>query len=217
MEEIWNYGVCYNDGLVYLSVWGSGVLEFDVRTERWKDYLDPDGEMEIDLYRDDGIIHVITTGVSYVDSALWVSTYFGVCRYDGRHWRGWYADESGLPSDFTNAVKGRSAQEAWFATDKGVGALMDFDTDTWVTYTTDGLHHTGQAVIQQGTNVLATVDTGFNLTHNYALAVEFDGADVWIGTSKGLSRARGEGYYPGLRPTKTSPGQSQANPPSTTP
>ena len=29
MEEIWNYGVSYNDGKVYLGIWGSGVLEFD--------------------------------------------------------------------------------------------------------------------------------------------------------------------------------------------
>jgi len=207
MEEIWNYGVCYNDGLVYLGVWGSGVLEFDIATEQWKDYLDPDREMEIDLYRDDGIIHVITTGVSYIEKALWVSTYFGVCRYDGRHWRGWYAHESGLPSDFNNAVKGRSAQEAWYCTDKGVGALMDFDTDTWVTYTTDGVNPTGQAVIQRGEQVLATIDTGYNLSHNYALAVDFDGNDVWIGTSKGLCRGVGTGYYPRLQtpPSTTHP------------
>jgi ligand-binding sensor domain-containing protein len=118
MEEIWNYGVSYNDGKVYLGIWGSGVLEFDVATERWKDYLDPDGEMEIDLYRDDGIVHVITTGTSYIDGILWVSTYFGMNRYDGRYWRGLYSHETGLPSDFGNAVKGRSANEGWFATDK---------------------------------------------------------------------------------------------------
>jgi len=197
-EEIWNYGVCYDQGLVYLAIWGSGVLEYTVATEQWKDYLDPDGEMEIDLYRDDGIIHVITTGVSYVDKILWVSSYFGVCRYDGRHWRGWYARECGLPSDFTNAVKGRSGNEAWFCTDKGVGALMDFKTDTWVTYTTDGIHHKGRAVIQQGDKVLDTVEMGFNLSHNYALAVDFDGPDVWIGTSEGLCHGIGTGYYPGL-------------------
>lgn len=199
MEEIWNYGVCYNDGRVYLGVWGSGVLEFDIATEGWKDYLDPDREMEIDLYRDDGIIHVITTGVSYVEKILWVSTYFGICRYDGRHWRGWYAHESGLPSDFNNFVKGRSAREAWYCTDKGIGALMDFDTDTWVTYTTDGIKHEGQAVIQRGEQVLARVETGYSLSHNYTLAVDFDGHDVWIGTSKGLCRGVGTGYYPGLR------------------
>ena len=33
MEEIWNYGCTYNDGKVYLGVWGSGVLEFDIAYE----------------------------------------------------------------------------------------------------------------------------------------------------------------------------------------
>ena len=65
MEEIWNYNVSYNGkGTVYLAVWGSGVLEYKIADGSWKDYLDPDGEMEIDLYRDDGIVHVITTAVA---------------------------------------------------------------------------------------------------------------------------------------------------------
>ncbi|MCY2989227.1 MAG: hypothetical protein NTY19_15340, partial [Planctomycetota bacterium] len=72
MEEIWNYSVAYSGKYkVYLAVWGSGMLEYDLKKEKagvdpWKVYLDPDGEMEIDLYRDDGIIHVIVTGVSPV-------------------------------------------------------------------------------------------------------------------------------------------------------
>ncbi len=200
MEEIWNYGVCYNDGKVYLGIWGSGVLEYDVKTERWKDYLDPDGEMEIDLYRDDGIVHVITTGTSYVDHVLWVSTYFGMCRYDGRHWRGLYAKETGLPSDFGNSVKGRSADEAWYSTDKGLAALMDFKSNTWVTYTMDPKTHHGKAVIQRGTQVLKTIPLETCLPHNYALWTEFDGNDVWVGTSKGLAWGKGLGYYPRLRP-----------------
>jgi ligand-binding sensor domain-containing protein len=195
MEEIWNYAVSYNDGKVYLGVWGSGVLEFDVATERWKDYLDPDGEMEIDLYRDDGIVHVISTGTSYIDSTLWVGTYFGASRYDGRHWRGYYAHECGLPSDFVNAVKGRSAHEAWFATDKGLGVLADFETDTWVTYTRDPLEDRGTAVVHRGTEVLETIETGLSIPHNYVLWVELDGDDAWIGTSKGLARAIGTDYY----------------------
>ena len=199
MEEIWNYGVCHNDGKVYLGVWGSGVLEYDVASGRWKDYLDPDGEMEIDLYRDDGIVHVITTGVSAVDSVLWVSTYFGMCRYDGRHWRGYYADETGLPSDFGNAVHGRSADEAWYATDRGIGVVTDFASDTWVTYTRNATGPGGKAVIQRGKQVLKQIPLDKSLPHNYALWVEFDGDDVWVGTSKGLARGRGTGYYAGLR------------------
>jgi ligand-binding sensor domain-containing protein len=200
MEEIWNYGCCYDDGKVYLGVWGSGVLEFDTATERWKHYIDPDGEMEIDLYRDDGIVHVITTGVSAVDHTLWVSTYFGACRYDGRHWRGFFTHEGGLPSDFNNAVKGRSAHEAWYATDRGVGALMDFETDTWVVYSADQQTHEGLAEVRQGGTVIRTVRTPIGVPHHYALWVEFDGPDVWVGTSKGLARGKGTDYYPRLRP-----------------
>jgi ligand-binding sensor domain-containing protein len=208
MEEIWNYGVSYNDGKVYLGVWGSGVLEFDIATENWKDYLDPDGEMEIDLYRDDGIVHVITTGTSYIDKILWVSTYFGMSRYDGRHWRGYFAQESGLPSDFGNAVKGRDANEGWFATDKGLGVVADFPSDTWVTYTMVPETHRGKAVVSQGEKTLKVIDMPRCIPHNYTLWVEFDDADVWIGTSKGLGHGIGKGYYKGVKDSGSQPQDS---------
>jgi hypothetical protein len=199
MEEIWNYGVSYNDSKVYLGVWGSGVLEVDTNTLRWKEYVDPDGEMEIDLYRDDGIVHVITTGVSFVEKTLWASTYFGACRYDGRHWRGYFDKDSGMPSNFTNAAKGRSANEGWYATDKGVGAVVDFPTDTWVTYTMDPETHHGRAVVSRDKKVLESVEMERGIPHNYALWVEFDGKDAWVATSKGLGWAHGPGYYAGLK------------------
>jgi hypothetical protein len=199
MEEIWNYNVCARDGKVHLAVWGSGVLEFDTKTENWKTYLDPDGEMEIDLYRDDGLPHVISTGASYIDKILWVSTYFGCARYDGRRWRGYFDHDCGLPSNFNNNLKARSGQEAWFCSDKGVGACMDAATDTWVTYTTDGKKHSGKAVIKRGHDLIKTVDTGFNVPHNFIICADFDGDDVWIGTSKGVGHGIGDGYYPRLR------------------
>jgi ligand-binding sensor domain-containing protein len=199
MEEIWNYGVDYRDGKIHLAVWGSGVLEFDVATSRWKDYLDPDGEMEIDLYRDDGIVHVITTGAKYIDKALWVSSYFGVCRYDGRNWRAYYNLDSGLPSDFNNNLAARSGNEAWFATDKGVGAIMDAASNTWVTYTRDPKSNTGKAVVSRDKTVLETIEMGLNLPHNFIVSMDVEGGDVFIGTSKGLAWGIGEGYYGGLK------------------
>ena len=199
MEEIWNYGVCAGEDKVYLAVWGSGLLEYDIAKDHWKEYLDPDGEMEIDLYRDDGIVHVITTGASYVEKkAVWVSTYFGVCRYDGRHWRGFFAHESGLPSDFNNNVKARSANESWFCSDKGLGACMDFDTNTWVAYTRnqDG---TGKAVVTRDKEVLEVIEGPVNVPQNFIISADMDGKDVWIGTGKGLAWGMGEDYYPGLK------------------
>lgn len=202
MEEIWNYNINANEkeGKVHLAVWGSGILEFDIKTENWKTYLDPDGEMEIDLYRDDGNVHVITTGAHSVEKTLWISSYFGCARYDGRHWRGYFDHDSGLPSNFNNNIRARSAQECWFAGDKGAGACMDAATDTWVAYQSDGKNRTGTATIKRGARVLKVVDTGYNVPQNFIIAIDFDGADVWIGTSKGVGRGIGDGYYPRLRP-----------------
>jgi len=200
MEEIWNYGAAY-DGKdkVYLAVWGSGCLEYNIKTQHWKEYLDPDGEMEIDLYRDDGIIHVIVTGVSPVNDVLWISTYFGTCRYDGRHWRGFYASETGLPSDFTNNVKARSADECYFATDKGLGVVADFATESVVSYTRDPNTLRGKAQVYQAGKLLSTVDMEKAVPHNFTIAMDVDGNDVWVATGKGLGWAIGDGYYPGVK------------------
>lgn len=202
MEEIWNYGVHYRDGKVHLAVWGSGVLEYDVKTGRWKEYLDPDGEMEIDLYRDDGIVHVIVTGAAYVENTLWASSYFGASRYDGRHWRGYYNQDSGLPSDFINNLRARSANEAWFATDKGVGVITDYKTNTWVAYTMDPKTRRGRAEIYRDRELLKTVDMEVGIPHNFIINLDLDGNDVFVATSKGLGVGIGDDYYAGLRPAR---------------
>ncbi len=206
MEEIWNYAVSYSKEVnrVFLAVWGSGVLEYDVATGAWQDYLDPDGEMEIDLYRDDGINHVIVTGVTWVEGVMWVSSYFGGSRYDGRNWLGLADVEGGLPSLFNNNVKGRSAHEAWFCTDKGAGAMVDVAPETWVQYTREG--ETGKAVVKQRLHpqdaLLTTVEvipTGVNIPHSFVINADVDGNDVWIATAHGLGWGIGKGYYPRLR------------------
>ena len=202
MEEIWNYAASY-DGKdsVYLAVWGSGVLEYSIKSGHWKDYLDPDGEMEIDLYRDDGINHVIVTGASPVDGVFWVSTYFGGSRYDGRHWRGYAQDEGGLPSDFLNNIKGRSAQEALFCSDKGLGIITDAPNEdaTWVAYTRDPGTGRGRAKVTIGGKVVENVDMPVGVPHSFMIAADVDGNDIWVGTSKGLGWGIGDGYYPGTK------------------
>jgi ligand-binding sensor domain-containing protein len=199
MEEIWNYNVSVHDGKVHLAVWGSGVLEYDLRTGRWKEYLDPDGEMEIDLFRDDGINHVIDTAAQYVDGVLWTSSYFGASRYDGRHWRGYARQEGGLPSDFLNNLKARSGAEAWFCSDKGLAAVADGPGDTWIVYTRDPGRDTGRATVTRGGKVIEVTDTGLNVPHNYEINMDIDGDDLWVATAKGVAWGIGTGYYAGLR------------------
>jgi len=184
MEEIWNYNVAVGKGKVYLAVWGSGVLEYDLATGRWKDYLDPDGEMEIDLYRDDGIVHVIVTSASPADDVVWISTYFGACRYDGRHWRGYYNQDSGLASDFINNAKGRSADEAWFATDKG---LAYYDGTNWAVYRPALDTHAPEMTVRDAQGAVTRVPVDTAPAHHYILGLDFQGDDLWVATAHGLS------------------------------
>src|SRR5215472_8965046 len=122
MVEIWAYGVSATPGKVYFAVWGSGLLEYDQKTGRWDKYEDPDGENEMVLFKDQGLIHEIVTSVSYIEAGniVWAATYFGDSRYDGRYWHNFLTKDSGLPSNFTNTIKGVDANRAWFGTDKGL-------------------------------------------------------------------------------------------------
>ena len=62
---------------------------------------------------------------------VWAATYFGDSRYDGRYWHNFLTKDSGLPSNFTNFVKGVDAKRAWFCTDKG---LAYYDGVNWAVY-----------------------------------------------------------------------------------
>ncbi len=200
MEEVWTYNVDATPEKVYFAVWGGGILEWDVATQSWLEYIDPDGEMEIDLYRDDGVVHVITTSASYVDEVLWASTYFGLSRYDGRNWRGYMDHDSGLPSLFINLAVGRSGTSCYSCTDKGLAVLVDFATDTWVTYQRDTEEaETWTAHVKVGNEEVSAVSTTLDLPNHFTIAVEFMGDDLWIGTGHGLARGVGAGYFAGLK------------------
>jgi ligand-binding sensor domain-containing protein len=204
MEEIWCYNVDAADGKVYVAAWGGGILEWDVETKIWKDYRDPDKEMEIDLYRDDGLIHIITTSASYVDKILWASTYFGMSRYDGRHWRGYMDHDSGLPSSFINFLRGRSGTSCYACTDKGLGVLIDFESDTWVRYNRDTEDaKTWTAHVMVGNQIIKSLPTNLNLPNHFLICVDFQGDDVWFGTGHGLARGMGNGYWNGLKEIKS--------------
>jgi ligand-binding sensor domain-containing protein len=186
MYEIWTYNVSAGKSKVYYAVWGGGVLEYDVKTERWKDYNDPDGETEMVVQKDQGLIHEITTSVSYVekDKILWVATYFGASRYDGRNWKNFLEKDSGLPSNFLNQVKGVDGNRAWFSTDKGLAYL---DNGNWAVYRPALDTHKPEMLIRDTAGKVTRLETDTAPAHHYVLAVDFQGDDIWVATAKGLS------------------------------
>ncbi len=186
MYEIWTYNVSATPSKVYYAVWGGGVLEYDVKTARWKDYNDPDGETELVLYKDQGLIHEITTSVSYMekDEILWVATYFGASRYDGRNWKNFLQKDSGLPSNFLNQVKGVDGNRAWFCTDKG---LAYYDGANWAVYRPALDTHKPEMLVRDAEGKESRWEADTAPAHHYILGVDFQGDDLWVATAEGLS------------------------------
>lgn len=184
MAEIWVYAVSATPSKVYYAVWGSGILEYDQKTGRWDKYDDPDGENEMVLFKDQGLIHEIVTSVSYVDKILWVATYFGDSQYDGRYWHNFLTKDSGLPSNFTNVVKGIDGKRAWFGTDKG---LAYYDGVNWAVYRPSLTTGKPEMTVRDAQGKVTPVAVTTAPAHNYVLGIDFQGSDIWVATAKGLS------------------------------
>ena len=183
MHEPWTYSVTLGEGAVYIGAWGAGILEFTKETGRWREYRDPDKEFEIDLFRDDGPVSDITASVDFASGLLWQATYTGAARYDGREWRSFLDDDSGLAGNFINFVHAEGSR-AWFATDQGVSFT---DGEDWVTYRRreDGR---GEMVGFRDGEKLAPRVTSTALAHNYVLGVDTTEDEVWLATGQGVSR-----------------------------
>jgi ligand-binding sensor domain-containing protein len=191
MHEPWTYGVTAGGGKIYIAAWGGGVIEYNKKTSQFRDYVDPDGEMEIDLFPDDGLVHNITTGVTYDNDILWVGTYFGLSRYDGARWLGYFDHDSGLASNFINFLKADGSL-VWICTDKG---LSSFDGQTWVTYVRNKEGSEGQVRLQKGdkTKIISAKNS---ISHNFVLGVDVRNEEIWVATSDGLTRGEKQGVTP---------------------
>ncbi len=184
MKEIWAYGVSAAPDKVYFAIWGSGLLEYNQQTRLWDIYEDPDHQTDIVLFKDQGLIHDIVSSVSYVEKTVWVATYFGASRYDGRYWHNFLTKDSGLPSNFINYVKAVDANHAWFCTDKG---LAYYDGANWAVYTPSLTNGKPEMWVSNAQGHAAHIPVTTAPANNYMLGIDFQGRDIWIATAGGLS------------------------------
>ena len=202
-HEPWAYGIAPAGNKMYFAIWGGGLLEYDVAGNYWKPYTDPDEEMELVLFKNQGLIHIIVSNVSWNPDTkmIWASTYFGLSGYDGRNWHNYLTKDSGLASDFINAPKSRR-NEVWACTDKGL-SMLDYTTNTWVSYWPSkpvepgfspahaalkgGSTSEGIITITWPDGKKQTLSTPTTLAHNYILNMDFQGEDIWVATAQGLS------------------------------
>jgi len=187
-HEPWTYGVAVAKdlGKVYFAMWGGGMIEYDIARGYMKAYTDPDEEMEIVLFRNQGLVHIIVSNVAYnpETKTVWASTYFGLSGYDGRNWHNYLSKDSGLASDFINAPKSRR-NEVWACTYKGL-SYLDYKTNTWVNYRPNKSGH-GEIEITWPDTKKTKLETPTSVAHNYILNLDFQGEDIWVATAQGLS------------------------------
>lgn len=183
MHEPWTYSVCAGDNKVWIAAWGGGVIEYNNKTKHFRDYVDPDGNMEIDLFPDDGVVHDITTAVSWSNGILWVATYFGLSRYNGVHWKGYFDHDSGLASNFINFVRA-VGDYAYLCTDQGLSVT---DGESWVTYVRNENNHDGKVIITTGEQK-SEKKLSPSISHNFVIGVDVKDDVIWVATSYGLSR-----------------------------
>ena len=186
-NEPWAYGISVAQQKVYFAVWGGGVLAYDLAKQTWKPFTDPDGEQELVLYRNQGLIHNIVSGVSYnADTkTFWASTYFGLSGYDGRTWHNYLTRDSGLSSNFINAVHSRG-DDVWASTQSGL-SLFNTRTNTWTTYSRDQKTGRGEILVTHADGTTQRMASQTSLAHSYILNTDFQGDDIWVATAQGLS------------------------------
>ena len=184
MHEPWTYALSAGDGKVWIAAWGGGVIEYNMQTKHFRDYVDPDGFMEIDLQPNDGVVHDITTATSYADSILWVSTYFGMSRYDGKNWNGYFDHDSGLASNFINFLRAEGPV-VFVCSDNG---LSSFNGKTWVTYKKNDNDVDGKALVKKGNTLVKEIPLSPSISHNFIIGVDAEDGVLWVATSKGVCR-----------------------------
>ncbi|RMH03328.1 MAG: hypothetical protein D6702_06395 [Planctomycetota bacterium] len=188
MHEPWCYALAVGPDRTWVGVWGGGVVELERSTGLWREYRDPDGEMEIDLLRDDGPIHDVSSFVAWDQGVLWQATYFGLSRYDGRRWRSYLAEDTGLPGNFLNHVSARG-HTAFLAGDQGFAV---FDGETCVRYRRAPDGGCEVSIWRDGAEAECRhLDTA--PADDYVLWAQGGDSEVWLATGRGLSHGWREG------------------------
>ena len=183
MHEPWCYSIKGAKDLIYIGVWGSGIIEHDPKLGSFKEYRDPDGDFHFDLVPDDGPISDVTAWIAWGDGLLWQCTYFGLSRYDGKFWKTWVQDKTPLPSNFTQFAwaVGRTC---WIAHDRGVSQT---DGTNWVNYLV-GEHGEGVVAIHRPGHAPEKRTMPTALADGFVLGIWADENEVWLATANGLSR-----------------------------
>jgi ligand-binding sensor domain-containing protein len=132
---------------------------------------------------------------------MWAGTYFGLSRYDGRHWKSYSTRDSGIASDFINFQRA-VGENLWIATDRGFSRFNSKTWHTWRQPTEEAafeLVHTGSEWVPERapearTNAKRMSNREYvelarkQPAGNMVYGIDMSGGDVWLATATGVYR-----------------------------
>ncbi len=192
MHEVWCYGATTEKttGETWFAIWGSGILRVKANGE-FVSYIDPDEIFDVDVVRNDGPLHEIQVTIDSHRNIVYSGAYFGLTRFDTatEKWNTWTIKDpdSGLPSDFINAVRlSPDGSICAIGTDKGL-CLFNYDRNSWVTYRRSAQGGGEYRIFENGT--WRTEPAPQAPAGDFIWSIDFLDDTIWVGTASGLYTA----------------------------
>ncbi len=223
MEEIWNYAVTY-DGKdkVYLAVWGSGVLEYDI-THRPLEGVPRsrrrDGDRPLprrrhhprDRHRREPRWTSVALGLDLLRRLAATTAATGAASPTRR---------AACPPTSTTTSRPAARRRPASAPTRALGVVTDAPpTSTWVAYTRDPKTRPRQGRWSRATARSSRPSTcRLGVPHSFMIAADVDGNDIWVGTAQGPRLGHRRRLLPGpeasaptLRQPRRAAGAVEAN------
>jgi branched-chain amino acid transport system substrate-binding protein len=185
MVDPWPVAVSVNQDRAFVSTWGSGVLEYNIAVDQWISHRRLEkGEPET---RSAESILDFATGADYDSNsrALWTATRGGLIRQDEHTWRRYSSADSGLASDFINALSLRD-DKLWLCTKQGL-SVFNLKTSTWITYHVFKPSQDGEMPVVAEVDVAKKHAKLRGPLESNILNVALHGTDIWVASEAGLS------------------------------
>jgi len=187
MTDPWPVAVSVNGGKVIVATWGSGVLEYNIAANHWTSHRHDEKEKSAPAVHAAESILDFATGVVYDSNSrvLWTATRGGLVRQDEHSWSRYTSENSGLASNFINALRMHD-EKLWLCTQQGL-SVFSLKSSTWSTYHLPIPPQDEEMTIVREGGIQRKRAIGRNTPASNVLDVAFEGTDIWVASEAGLS------------------------------
>jgi ABC-type branched-subunit amino acid transport system substrate-binding protein len=187
MNDPWPVAISLTKDKAFIATWGSGVLEYNIAVDHWiSRRRDENGKIESVVHAAKSTLD-FATGTAYDSNSgvLWTATRGGLIRQEGHTWSRYGSENSGLASNFINALRMHD-DKLWLCTKRGL-SVFNLRTSTWTTQHFYAPSKDGAMpqVVESGVSRKPTM--GHSPLESNILNVAFQDTNIWVASEAGLS------------------------------